>query len=54
VKYLILDLSIPVIFGVFGFIWTNLFVTIIAKELVESSETGEQLARRTGLETVNY
>jgi hypothetical protein len=43
------DLSLPVVFGIFGFIWTNLLVTIIAKEFTESSETESQLARRVGL-----
>jgi len=44
------ELSLPVVFGIFGFIWTNLLITIIAKEISESSETESQLARRVGLE----
>jgi len=40
------NLPLTVIFGIFGFIWTNLFVTLVAKEVVESRETEAQLAAR--------
>jgi len=47
------DFSLPVVFGIFGFIWTNLLVTIFTKEFIESSETEDQLAKRVGLVTTN-
>jgi len=43
------DLPLPIIFGLFGFIWTNLLVTLLAKEVSESKETEGQLLRRVGI-----
>ena len=44
-----LELSLPIIFGIFGFIWTNLGVTLLVKEIKESRETEDQLAKRVGI-----
>jgi len=35
-----------IIFGVFAFIWINLFITVIAKDISESSGGSEQEERR--------
>jgi len=43
------DLPLPIIFGLFGFIWSNLLVTLLAKEVSESKETEGQLLRRVGI-----
>ena len=37
----LLDLPLPIIFGLFGFIWTNLVITLLAKEVSDSKETKE-------------